>query len=428
MDRRNFLAKAAGFTGTAVLSSFWGTAQGVQFSAELASKENRNPTQLATDETYWEAIRKAFTVSEEIVNLNNGGASPQPKVVQDAVINYYRLANELPSYNLWRKIDGLREPLRTRLAALAGCKPTELAINRNATEGLETVIFGLPLKAGDEVVLCRYDYPSMIHAWDQRAHRDGIKLKWVELDVPMHSGKSIIDRYISAITPQTKLIHLTHIMNWTGQVIPVGKIGKLARKMGVEVMVDGAHSFSHIDFSVAKLHCDYFATSLHKWLCAPFGTGFLYVRESKISKLYPMYASLDPVGGEIQKFEHLGTRSLGTEMGIAEAIDFQEMIGMERKAARLNYLRMVWMDALKDTPGIRILTSNKPNMSAGMGLLDIEKLDPAELHNTLFNKHQFLVSPVNYHQARGIRVSPHIYTRINEMQRFIETIQKIAAR
>ncbi|HRF18564.1 MAG TPA: aminotransferase class V-fold PLP-dependent enzyme, partial [Chitinophagaceae bacterium] len=202
-------------------------------------------------------------VSPALINLNNGGVSPAPKTVQDAMKRYYDLSNEAPSYYMWRILDQGREPLRKNLARLAGCSPEEIAINRNSSEGLETIIFGLQLKAGDEVVAAKQDYPNMINAYKQRELRDGIKMAWINLDLPSEDEDYLVRKYVNAFTPKTKLVHITHIINWNGQILPVKKIAAEAHKRGIEVVVDGAHSFAHFDFKIPDLDCDYFAASLH---------------------------------------------------------------------------------------------------------------------------------------------------------------------
>jgi selenocysteine lyase/cysteine desulfurase len=266
---------------------------------------------MATEEEFWYYIQQAFTVSPGIINLNNGGVSPAPKTVQDAMKRYYDLCNEAPSYYMWRILDQGREPLRANLAALAGCSAEEIAMNRNSSEGLETVIFGLQLKAGDEVVLSKQDYPNVINAYKQREKRDGIKLVWINLDLPSENEEYLTGQFTKAFTARTKLVNITHVINWNGQVLPVKKIAAEAHKKGIEVLVDGAHSFAHLDFKIPDLGADYFATSLHKWLYAPIGSGMLYVKKEKIKTIYPMFATADdPLKDDIRKFESLGTRPL----------------------------------------------------------------------------------------------------------------------
>ena len=249
-DRRKFLHHAGLLTATAFFSSLANPAWSRNLERSLRNAEGVAPDQLAAEEDFWYYIQQSFTVSPGLINLNNGGVSPAPKTVQDAMKRYYDLSNEAPSYYMWRVLDQGREPLRKNLARLAGCDAEEIAINRNSSEGLETVIFGLQLKAGDEVVAAKQDYPNMINAYKQRELRDGIKVIWINLELPSEDENYLVNQYVKAFTPKTKVVHLTHIINWNGQMIPVNKIAAEAHKRGIEVVVDGAHSFAHFDFTI----------------------------------------------------------------------------------------------------------------------------------------------------------------------------------
>ena len=240
---------------------------------------------------------------------------------------------------MWRILDQGREPLREKIALLAGCSAEEIAFNRNTTEGLNTIIFGLNLKAGDEVVLTKYDYPNMMNAWKQREKRDGIKLVWIDLDLPVESDDVFVEKFANAITDKTKIVHITHMLNWTGQILPARKIADIAHKRGCQVIVDASHSFVHIDYKISDLDCDYYATSLHKWLCAPFGTGFMYIRKGMVKNVWALLSAPIPDADNIGKFEALGTRSFAAEMAIGNAIDFHYLIGSKRKEQRLRYLK-----------------------------------------------------------------------------------------
>jgi selenocysteine lyase/cysteine desulfurase len=333
---------------------------GQKLQRVLREAENISPDALADEDDFWYYVQQAFTVSSAIINFNNGGVSPAPKTVQDAMKRYYDYSNEAPSYYMWRILDQGRETLRKDLADIAGCSAEEIAINRNASEGLETVIFGLPLKSGDEVVAAKQDYPNMVNAWKQRELRDGVKVNWIDLELPSEDENYLVKQYVSAFTPKTKLVHITHIINWNGQILPVRKIADEARKRGIEVLVDGAHSFAHIDFKIPDLNADYFASSLHKWLYAPIGSGLLYVKKDKIKNTYPLFASDNPIKEDIRKFEHLGTRPFFIEQAIGKAVEFHQMLGAERKEKRLHYLKNYWMSRVKDIPKVKLSTSSIP--------------------------------------------------------------------
>ena len=386
------------------------------------------PQQLAQDEDFWSWVKADFTVSPNLLNLNNGGVSPQPKVVQDAHIRFYQYANEAPSYYMWRILDQGREALRGKLAELAGCSAEELAINRNSTEGLNTVIFGLNLKAGDEVVLTKQDYPNMLNAWKQREKRDGIKLVYLNLELPQENDDYFVEQFVRAFTPRTKVVHITHLINWIGQIQPVKKIADEAHKRGIEVIADGAHSFGHFDYKIPDLGCDYFATSLHKWLCAPFGSGLMYIKKDKIKNVWALLSNNEPDGPDIRKFESLGTRSFASEMAIGTAVDFHQSIGSARKFARLHYLKNYWAERVKDIPGVRIHTSLKPEYAGAVALFSIDGLKPAEIDGPLLNQHKIHTVGIEWENIKGVRVTPHIYTSPRDLDRLVRGIEDISAK
>ena len=406
------------------------TSAGVLLGSSFLSAATRNaltgmatfPDAGADDDTFWEQVRQAYTVNANMINLNNGGVSPQPRAVQEAVEHYNRLSNETPSYYMWRILDKGREPVRDKLAALAGCSPEEIAINRNSSEALETVIFGLPLKAGDEVVLTKQDYPNMINAWKQREHRDGIVLKWINLELPIEDEKTIVDAFASAITPRTRILHVTHMINWTGQILPAKALSQLAAQNGIEVLLDAAHTFAHFPYDIKDLGVTYMGTSLHKWLCAPFGSGMLYIQKDKIGKIYPLLAAPDPTSEDIRKFENLGTRSFAIEQGIGHAVEFHHMIGTERKGKRLHYLKNYWVEQAQSIPGFQLHTSLKPEWGCALSNFSLEGRDIGDLSSFLYNKYKVHTVPINWENIHGIRVTPNVYTATRDLDRFVEGI------
>jgi len=378
------------------------------------------------DEDFWGWVREAYTVSPNIMNLNNGGVAPQPKVVQDAHIRYYQYANEAPSYYMWQILDQGREPLREKLSLLAGCDKEEIAINRNATEGLNTVIFGLNLKPGDEVVLTRQDYPNMINAWKQREKRDGIKLIWIDLKLPEENEEVLAAQYIAAFTPRTKVVMVTHLINWCGQIMPVKKVADAAHAMGIEVIADGAHSFAHFDFKIPDLGCDYFATSLHKWLSAPFGSGMLYIRKEKIKHVWALLSNNEPDGKDIRKFESLGTRSFASEMAIGAAVDFHDVIGSKRKEARLRQLKDHWVSQVKDLSRVSFNQPKSKHLSCAIASIAIEGKKPEEVAGELFSKYKIHTVAINWENIHGVRVTPNVYTSLKDLDKLAEAVRRIA--
>ena len=425
-NRRSFLNKAGAFSAAAFFSSITQPSWSRNLHAALKNAEGMPASDLAGEEEFWYYIQQSFTVASGIINLNNGGVSPAPKTVQDAMKRYYDLSNEAPSYYMWRVLDQGREPLRKNMARMAGCSPEEITINRNSSEGLETIIFGLQLQAGDEVVASRQDYPNVVNAYKQREKRDGIKIQWINLELPSEDENYLVQQFVKAFTPQTKLVHITHIINWNGQILPVRKIADEAHKRGIEVIVDGAHSFAHFDFKLPDLDCDYFATSLHKWLFAPIGSGMMYVRKAKIKNLYPLFATDDPLKDDIRKFESLGTRPFFIEQAVGEALSYHEMIGSERKEKRLHYLKNYWMEKVKDIPKVKLHTSSHPKWGCAIGNVSIEGKKPAELESFLFDKYKIHTVGIEWENIKGVRITPNVYTTIKNLDVLIEGVSAFA--
>jgi len=425
-SRRHFLQKAGLLAGTFSVNSLFNQLHAADFEAANKRVKSLSDKEIAEDEDYWSIIQQAYSVNPNIINLNNGGVSPAPRIVQDALDRYNKLCNEGPSFFMWQILDKGREPLREKLADLAGASPDKIAINRNSTEALNTVIFGLPLQRGDEVIATKQDYPNMINAWKQRQTREGIVYKQINLELPSENDDAIVSAYEKAITPNTKLIHVTHIINWIGQITPVRKIADMAHKHGVEVLVDGAHSFGLLDFKVPELGGDYFGSSLHKFLSAPIGSGMLWIKKEKISKIWPLLSNDKPNGEDIRKFETLGTRSFPIEQAIGEAINFHNAIGSQRKQQRIHYLKNYWAAEVKKIPKVTINTSLNPKYSCAICGVSIEGLKPSELADKLMEKYKIHTVGISWENISLVRVTPHVYTKLKDLDKMIKAIGEIA--
>jgi len=424
-NRRKFIAQAAALAGAFSASSLFSQLHAEEWAHASKKINHLSPEQAATDEDYWSTIQNAYSVSPNIINLNNGGVSPSPLVVQQAVARYNDLSNEGPSYFMWRILDQGREPLREKLAQLAGVDPEEVAINRNSTEALNTIIFGLDMGKGDEVIGTKQDYPNMIQAYKTRALRDGIVYKQLSFDFPIENDEQIVKAYADAITPKTKLIHVTHMINWVGQIMPVRKICDMAHVKGIEVLCDGAHSFGLMDFKIPDLGCDYFGTSLHKFLSAPIGSGMMWIKKEHIAKVWPLVCG-DPRSNDIRKFETLGTRSFPIEQGIGEAINFHQGIGSKRKEERIRYLKNYWVTKVKDIPRVKLHTSLKPQFSCAICGVSIDGMTPTELDNALFSQYKIHTVGIVWENVSCVRVTPHVYTRLADLDKLAHAIEKIA--
>ncbi|MFQ6615158.1 MAG: aminotransferase class V-fold PLP-dependent enzyme [Fidelibacterota bacterium] len=424
MDRREFLGSvikpAAVVWAAAVL-----TPAGMSRALAAVSGTRRKASDLAGDEAFWFEIQQAYTTDRSLINLNNGGVSPSPVGVQEAMKRYLDYSNTAPAYSMWRILEPQRETVRRRLARFFQCDPEEIALTRNASEGLEICQLGFDLEEGDEVLTTNQDYPRMINTFKQRECREGIVLKQFSLPVPAEDENEIVHLFESHITSGTRLILMCHMINITGQILPVKKVVRMTRKKGIPVIVDGAHAFAHFPFSAHDLDCEYYATSLHKWLCAPHGTGMLYVRKDRIEDLWPLMAAEECASDDIRKFEEIGTHPAANFLAIGDALTFHQGIGSARKQARLIYLRDRWATRLKEYDQVRLHTSLKPGKACGIATVQIEGIDAEAITQHLWKAYRILVTTIKHPEFEGVRVSPHVYTTLEEIDRFAEAMEQI---
>jgi len=426
LDRRALLSRAgAGLAAGLLLPSFRADA-GSRLASASKEAAGRTAADLAADEAYWGEIARAFDGDRTLVNLNNGGCSPAPTHVLEAMIRDLRFSNEIPVYHMWTVLEPRIESVRRGLAEEFGSDPEEMAIVRNASEALETLILGIDLKAGDEVVLTNQNYPRMITTWEQRARRDGIVVKQISFPVPPPSASDVVDRFRRAITPRTRVIEVTHITNLTGQILPVRDIVRMARERNVEVFVDGAHAFAHFPFKRDQLECDYYGTSLHKWLFAPIGTGFLYVRKEKQKKIWPLMAAPAKMDEDIRKYEEIGTHPAANHNAIAAALAFHRGIGADRKAARLRWLRDRWAKRLLAADSrVKVLTPLNATDSCGIGFVHVDGIDTEKLQAHLWEKHRVMTTPIVHPEFNGLRITPNVYTTPDEIDLFCDRMEAV---
>ncbi len=378
------------------------------------------------DKDLWQSIRTEFPMDRTMINLNNGGVSPSPRSVMQALHQGLDYANQAPARNLWQQQEPGIERVRQGIATMFGVSNEEIAITRNASESLHHIQMGLPLQKGDEVLISEHDYPRMLTAWEQRSRRDGINIKKIPISLPIMDPSAIVDSYRKAITSKTKVIHVSHISFCTGQILPVKEICLLAKEKGIESIVDGAHSFAHIPFTWEDLQCDYFGTSLHKWLYAPIGNGMLYIAKEKIAKIWPMMAAGPELQDSIKKFEEIGTHPAALHNAISEAIAFNERVGIDRKAQRLRALHLRWINRIKDDPRVSFMTNiNDMTQWCGLMVVRFEGFDHAKIGEYLFNTHRIITTPIKYANVDGIRITPNIYISDSEIDYFAEILSSI---
>ncbi len=420
-SRRGFVAAMAGAAGLPMMRG-----DAIRRALELGS---RPVVGSPDDEDYWGEIQRAFDCDRSMVNLNNGGCSPTPTHVLEQMIRDLRFSNELPVIHMWQTLEPRIESVRRDLAKSFGCDPEEMAIVRNASEANETIILGLDLKAGDEVIVTNQNYGRMLTTWDQRVRRDGIVVKPISVKLPPPSQQYIVDQFKAAVTPRTKVIEVTHITNLSGQIMPVREIVAFARPLGIEVIVDGAHAYAHFPFTRDELDCDYYGTSLHKWLLAPIGTGFLYVRKNRQKRLWPLMAAPASMDENIRKYEEIGTHPAANHNAISVALAFHNAIGGERKVARLRYLRDRWAKRVqKENDRVRILTPLDSPFGAGIGLVHIDGMEPGKLAGWMMEKHKIVVTAISHPEFDGLRITPNVYTTVAEVDLFAEKLLEAARR
>ena len=372
----------------------------------------------ADNEEFWAQIRQAFALDPNIANFNNGGCSPAPRVVQDALKRQIDYSNQAPSYYMWQHLEPEVESVRRRLAKAFGCDGEEIAVTRNASESLETCLMGFDLEPGDEILTTTMDYPRMVTTIRQRERRDGVKMVQVDVPAVPKIAKELSEAFERGLTPKTKLILVSQVCFMNGQIFPVREIVELGRKRGITVIVDGAHAFAQFPFNRDQLGCDYFGTSLHKWLMAPMGTGFLSVRKDKIEGLWGLFASEATQAKDIRKYEEIGTHPAAIHNGIGEALTFHEMLGAEGKAARFRYLRSRWADPLREFKNVQFHTNLSPEHSCAIATVGIKGIKTADLHAWLLSKHGIYTTTIAHPNFEGIRVTPNVYTTVGEIDRF----------
>ena len=380
------------------------------------------------DEDYWRKVAGMYHQNIKFINLESGYFSPSPESVKDYWVNFVNEINESPSYYMRTRQNEMREKVREKLANYAGVAKDELVLTRNTTESMNIIIQGIKLEEGDEILRTNLEYPNMIQALDMRERRFGTKVRIV--DVPIHpiSQDEIVQKVIGAVNKKTKVILISHMVFLNGQVFPVKEVCKKAREMGIETIVDGAHSFSHVDMDVSEIGCDYYASSLHKWLGAPLGNGLLYVKKGNAERLWPLYGDTAYEDDNIMKLEHLGTRPCSDQNGIIPAVDFNLEIGKVEKSKRLKFLQMRWATELKDHKNIILNTPLGQGQSFGIANVGVKSLQPSELADKLFDEHDIFTVPIDDERGiRGIRVSPNLYSTTEDIDKFIEAMLTIAA-
>ncbi len=419
MDKRTFLKNTAAL-GLATLTSF------ESLALWLKKHEHIPSGVLAEDENFWAGVRQGYRLKPEYINLENGYYCFLPQETLEKYLNHIREVNYQGSYYMRTVQTENKKKVIERLAGVAGCAPTELALTRNTTESLDTVINGIHWQAGDEAIMAEQDYGSIVNQFKLMEKRFGIVAKI--LSVPNHptSDGEVVDMYRKAITPKTRLLLVSHMVNITGQILPIKKICDMAHSLNVDVAVDGAHTFAHLNFRIPDLGCDYYAASLHKWLSVPLGAGILYVKEGKAPGLWSLMADW-AMKDDITHLAHTGTHPVATDLTVLDAIDFYEKVGAERKEARLRYLQTYWTSRVRGTKNIVLNTPTDPARACGIANVGIEGMKPGDMAKVLLEKYKIWTVAIDGQGVKGCRITPNVYTTPDELDQFVKALREMAA-
>ena len=414
------------FIKTAALSGIGASIGMDALAALFDSKKNVSAEILAADDAFWKKIRSQYLLKTDYINFENGYYNIIPQPTLEKYIQHIRDINLHGAYYMRTVQAENKNRMAAKLAEVAGCGSDELVITRNATEALDIIIAGQDWKAGDEAVMAIQDYGSMLDMFQQVANRYGVVLK--KVSVPNHpkSDEEIVSLYENALTPKTKLMMVSHMINITGHILPIKKICAMAHRKGVKVLVDGAHAFAHIQYKIKDLDCDYYGTSLHKWLSVPLGSGFLYVKKENVATVWPLIGDGNGDLSNILRLNHTGTHPPATDLAIEDAIDFYNTMGAEKKEARMRYLQQYWTSRVKDLPNIMVNTPTENNRSCGIANVGIKGITPSALEKRLLKEHKIYTVAIDYANVQGCRITPNVFTSIEDLDVFVGALKKMA--
>ncbi|MBK9152441.1 MAG: aminotransferase class V-fold PLP-dependent enzyme [Saprospiraceae bacterium] len=418
MDKRDFLKNLA-WSGLTLLPGLEALTRNLDKYSHLPASA------VAADEDFWAEVRMGYRLKPDYINLENGYYNFMPQFILEAYMEQVRRINYEGSYYMRTTQFDDKKQVAAELADLLGCSKEELIITRNTTESLDTIISGIDWKAGDEAVMAAQDYGAMLNQFKLMAARHGIVNRVVSIPNHPASDDEIVNLYSNAITSKTRLLMICHMINITGQILPVRKICDMAHAKGVEVLVDGAHAVAHIRFNISELNCDYYGSSLHKWLSVPLGAGILYVKKGKAISKWPVFAPWSAGNDDVYKFNHTGTHPVHTDLTISSAIRYYHIIGPDRKEQRLRYLQRYWTDQVRNIDGIILNTPADADRSCGIANVGIQGISPADLGKKLMDEYKIYTAPIDYAGVHGCRVTPNIYTTLNELDTFVAALKAI---
>jgi selenocysteine lyase/cysteine desulfurase len=418
MDKRNFIKTLGALSFSPLVST-----------NKLIDFKNLSQTlpHIKNDDELWKTVRSHYTLKDEYINLESGYYNIIPNPILDNFINHVKHVNIQGSYYMRNDLNKNKDRVTKQLADFVRSTPDQIAITRNATESLDLIISGFPWKKGDEAIYAKQDYGTMKEMFEQIANRYGVKNKIVSVPNHPKNDEEIVSLYESQITNKTKLIMICHMINVTGQILPVKKICKMAHAYGVEVLVDGAHCVGHFDFSIDDFNCDYYGSSLHKWLATPLGAGLLYVNKNKTHRIWPLLANGNTDKSDIKRLNHIGTHPVHTDLAISNSIDYIKWIGIEKKEKRMRFLQRYWSDQLRSFKNVIVNTPEDAKRSCGIGNIGVTNMSPSKMADVLFEKYNIFTVAIDYANVKGCRISPNIFTTTEELDRFIFAVKEIAS-
>lgn len=420
MKKRQFI-KDLLLTGIAMPIGLNGMAK------SFACQTDTPPWELAADNAFWDKIRQQYILNPDYINLENGYYNFLPQPLLNQYIEHIKSVNYQGAFYMRNYQWENKQKSVVALAAIAGCAPDELIITRNTTESLDTIIGGIHWQAGDEAIMAEQDYGAMLDMFRLVHERYGVVNKIINIPNHPKDDTEIIELYKNAITSKTKVILVSHMINITGQILPIQKISEMAHQHGVQVIVDGAHAFAHIQFKIADLGCDYYAASLHKWLCVPLGAGILFVKKEHIKNIWPLIADSEKDPNKIRRLNHTGTHPVATDLTIPDAIAYYQMIGPAKKEARLRYLQQYWTSQVNNIPNIILNTPISAARSCAICTVGIKGMQPAVLAERLMKEYKIFTVAIDYANVHGCRITPNLYTSTNELDQLVQALKNLAS-
>ena len=417
MDKRRFIKSLGALSFSPLISA-----------SELSDFKpiSKNLPFINNEDELWKTVRSHYTLKDEYINLESGYYNIIPNPILDHFISHVKHVNIEGSYYMRKDLNKNKDRVTSELANLVGSTPDQIAITRNATESLDLVISGFPWKNGDEAIYAKQDYGTMKEMFEQISDRYGVVNKIISVPNHPKNDEEIVSLYESQITSKTKLIMVCHMINITGQILPIKKICEMAHSYGVEVMVDGAHCVGHFDFSIDDFNCDYYGSSLHKWLATPLGAGLLYVNKNKTNRIWPLLANGNTDKSDIKRLNHIGTHPVHTDLAISNSIDYIKWIGMERKENRMRFLQRYWSDQLRNIKNVVVNTPIDMQRSCGIGNVGLTNMSPSKMENILFDKYSIFTVAIDYANVKGCRISPNIFTTTEELDIFVKAVKEMS--